>query len=352
MSIHFRLTVLVSDLHLEEHVSMEFKYGKQHAISVIIRKPEQHELPRDGNSNHRLCIASAEYNPKTEILDKFDPSTITQEVTLVQKVSSLKQKKIDELTEPSPIRDSAVPALPEKMEAFVNLVEAQLSQAAKETVRLLRWRCDIKGPHNPFAISNFEWSLDNSVWYKMPTPTFGSLEVTQDLHVDEHVINEVQKLTVSRLSEPIAHVLFREAWEQRHRNTMSSLVVGIAAVETGIKNCISQISPDTSWLIENLQSPPVDKILIDYLPKLPSIHVPDGTQLTISSDLIAPLKKSIRIRNNIIHGRNATLKKEHLEDTLLVIKDLLWLFDYLVGFDWAINYIRDNTKDQLFKSTS
>ena len=352
MSIYFRLTVLVSDLRLEEDASLEFKYGKQHSVSVIIRKPNKHELPRDGNANHRLCIASAEYNPKPEILDKFDPSAFTQEITLIQKVGPLKPKQIDELTEPSPMRDSTSPGLPEKMQTFVNSVEVQLNEAAKETVRLLRWRCDMKGPHNPFAISNFEWSMDNSVWYKMPTATFGNLEVIQQLHVDEHVIHEVQKLATNRLSEPVAHVLYREAWEQRHRNSISSLVIGIAAVETGVKNCISQISPDAKWLIENLQSPPVDKILVDYLPKLTSIHVPDGTQLTLSSELIAPLKKSIGIRNNIIHGRKATLTKQHLEDTLLLIRDLLWLFDYLVGFDWAIHYIRDSTKNQLFRPIS
>lgn len=41
-----------------------------------------------------------------------------------------------------------------------------------------------------------------------------------------------------------------------------------SALETGIKTHISKLSPDTEWLLENLPSPPIDKIFKNYIPLL------------------------------------------------------------------------------------
>lgn len=350
--MHFRLIVVVSDLGLDRHEPLEFQYGDRRPISVVVRVPTDQELPRGGTAKHRLCIAQAEYHPKPQILAMFRPSSVTEENRLVHEVGPVSPKTIDKLTDPTPMRSSSCPSLPDKLGVFVTSVQTELLEAAKKTVSLLRWRCDIQGPHNPYGISAFEWSTDDSAWYSVPTGTISHLQVSQDLQVDRRVVSAVQTLATRCLSEPIAHELFREAWSQCYRNNRSALVIGIAAIETGVKNCIAQLAPDTRWLLENLQSPPVEKMLIHYLPTLGASRVPNGKRLTVPSALIDPLQKAVVIRNNIIHGRKATVRLEHLEDTLLLIRDFLWLFDYLVGSDWAIHYVRDSTRDQLFQPAS
>jgi hypothetical protein len=45
----------------------------------------------------------------------------------------------------------------------------------------------------------------------------------------------LQDLITNRVNEPLGQELFCEAWEIRKTNPRSSLVIGIAAVETGFK---------------------------------------------------------------------------------------------------------------------
>jgi hypothetical protein len=147
--------------------------------------------------------------------------------------------------------------------------------------------------------------------------------------------------------EPVHHELFREAWHLLSGNSRSSLVIGIAAAEVGLKNLISILLPESEWLLENVQSPPITKIIEEYLPTLPVKNSLHGEVLSLPEETIESIKKGVFARNSIVHKGSAPPNYNSLEEILLSIKDLLWLIDYYAGYDWAIEHLRDETKVQL-----
>lgn len=102
-----------------------------------------------------------------------------------------------------------------------------------------------------------------------------------------------------------------------------------------MKEFISSIAPDTSWLLENIPSPPLDKILKRYLPPLPSRadaceRVPD-----LPKDWRRTLKGAVESRHKIVHGRLVDLDQDQLERTLDVVLELLYFLDQHAGYAWA-----------------
>ena len=137
------------------------------------------------------------------------------------------------------------------------------------------------------------------------------------------------------MDEPLAHELFQEAWSQQNNNSKSSLVIGIAAAETGVKHLVLESVPAASWLIENMRSPPMVRILREYLPRLP-------TRITIGSKVLAPpdwlveaIEKGVLLRNKIVHGQAVTLKLSTVREILEAVNDLLYYCDLLAGHVWA-----------------
>ncbi|HHE9409934.1 TPA: hypothetical protein ACPGZZ_000807 [Haemophilus influenzae] len=74
-----------------------------------------------------------------------------------------------------------------------------------------------------------------------------------------------------------------------------------SALETGIKTHISKLSPDTEWLLENLPSPPIDKIFKNYIPLL---YEKCGRAIEFQKELKSltkQIKDIIEVRNKIAH---------------------------------------------------
>jgi hypothetical protein len=43
------------------------------------------------------------------------------------------------------------------------------------------------------------------------------------------------------------------------------MILAVAAAEVGFKQFIVQMQPETKWLVANLPSPPLDKMLAEFL---------------------------------------------------------------------------------------
>jgi hypothetical protein len=111
--------------------------------------------------------------------------------------------------------------------------------------------------------------------------------------------------------------------------------MGVAAAETAVKEFIRNAAPATSWLIENLQSPPLDKLLRDYLPTFPSKADGFQTVPTVSKETRSALHVAVEERNKVVHGRVVDLDREHIESTLGSIIEMLYFLDYHAGYNWA-----------------
>jgi hypothetical protein len=245
------------------------------------------------------------------------------------------------------------PWLPQPMVDFNNTMRDELLDAVRRSARWLRWRCNCSGEHNPFRheISPVEWSLDGEKWFTLPG---GDIDFAYDPYkksaVPLSIKSEAEQHVRAGADEPIAHSLLREAWDQRRDNPRSGLVIGIAALEVGVRHCIAALAPSTSWLVEKLQSPPIPLILQEYLPLLDAKHRFEGKVLPPPKDMIDRLKDAITQRNRIAHFSGEPLRSWDVQEVLEDVRDVLWLLDYYQGNDWAPGYMRVETLEALLEA--
>ncbi len=164
----------------------------------------------------------------------------------------------------------------------------------------------------------------------------GSLRLTPE------VAKDVQSLLDERQEEPLAHVLWREGWDQRLANRRSALLLGVTALEVGVKQFISSRVPPADWLLEEAPPPPIARMLVEYLPTL---SPENGDTLRVPSlDIVQTVKRGVDLRNKLAHTGKSTYSYETLEEILLAVRDVLWLLDSNRGMIWAGSHIRGEAK--------
>lgn len=234
-----------------------------------------------------------------------------------------------------------------RFQTFVDELRGELYKWISDIVGALRWRYDISGPHSPLLSKAFEWSRDGVSWQRLPSRNSASISVQAGIELSSEVAASVTTLVTAHKTEPLGHVLWREAWSQRHTNPRSSLVIGFAAAEIGFKDFVSAIVPETTWLVENAPTPPLVTMLKRYLPLLPTPNKLGTRDGAPPSALIRKWQKAGEDRNMIVHNRRSSSSSEDLDDQLLNIKDLLWMLDYLRGHTWALDHLSEGARVQL-----
>jgi hypothetical protein len=227
--------------------------------------------------------------------------------------------------------------MPETFQDFASKLSAELHGAANDALGVLRWRSRTLGTRRPFSTQIVMWSLDGERWHTLPTDLYLSVVDASRLHVSEGAASELQALLDEEELEPLAHELFREAWSERSTNPRSSLLIGMAALEVGIKQYISACVPDATWFVENSPSPDVVKMLREYLPTLQPPGA--GTPLQPFEDaLLDVLMTAVTIRNRLAH-RGADVAHARLLPTLRAIRNVLWKLDEARGHAWAAQHL-------------
>jgi hypothetical protein len=278
------------------------------------RLPEGSDIPPEGN-------------------EFFDPN------------GTIKIKHLEE-GEPEQRYGLSVTILPKPLQEFTKQLSKELPDYTDNFLRTLRWRGNASGPHQPLQRQgSLEWSLDNKTWHYLPEiPWSKEAEYTEMLKVTDNVRSDVEQFVREDIREPLGHELFYEAMHLRPDSPRSALILGIAAAEVGLKQCVSFLAPDTDWLMRNLPSPPIITMLQDYLPTLPVKNTVQGKVLPPPKSIMDELKKGVGLRNKVVHSKAESLKYETLRDILWAVRDLLWLLDYYSGHQWAWEYIRASTR--------
>jgi hypothetical protein len=231
-------------------------------------------------------------------------------------------------------------------------VTETLSDVLTRSFNALRWRLGVAGNHSPLRLypDLWGWSEDREMWNRFRfhySYSFPQAEGGSDITAD--VVDWIAQTIKVGADEPLAHQLFREAWEQRDINPRSALVIGVAALEAGVKEAAADLVPDTRWLLENLQSPPIDRLLRDFVPLMPARNTFDGAVLPPHRETLKSLRSAINARNKVAHTGKVPPQDETLssiltpagiEETLRSIREVLWLIDYYRGSEWAIQRIR------------
>ena len=141
-------------------------------------------------------------------------------------------------------------------------------------------------------------------------------------------------------------MLFREAEELFFSHTASALVIGIAALEIRVKALIGDLVPGAASLAENVQSPPLEKLIGEYLPKLPA-RAPAHGELSFPAATLAMVKKGVLLRKSDPHIAVTLVSIHTRSPTSSTVRDLLWLCDYLAGHEWALGYVSNALRREL-----
>lgn len=321
------------------------------AISVSFRRPSEEEKALGHKADLVICAAETDRQPNERVAAGF--RALAQGKVPGGAVQGAEEEWDWYLDDSGAIRPDRTPRtglLPQPMQSFLNDSWRQLGEAIRRTVQVLRWRWARAGRNSVFAVrvGKSVWSFDGREWYPLPTDIHVEvLEGQSGLRLTQPVLEELEDLLEAGVVEPLPHQLHREAWELRTSNSRSSLVIGVAALEVGLKQLISAVIPQAQWLTENVPSPPVVSMLRDYLPSLPVKLQIAGKVPTLGKPVLDTLTKIISARNKVTHVGASPLGGDSLDDALLLIRDLLWLFDYYGGHEWALTHIRASFRRDL-----
>lgn len=235
---------------------------------------------------------------------------------------------------------------------FAGVVEGltkELNNELRRTLALARWRVGASGPHDPLRATSrheWSWSFDGEHWHPFPLWHPG-LEIRVDAPIlvwRPDVKQSLAELLRAGVTEPTAYNLLLEAFEQRTSNPRSSLVIGVAALEIGVKQCIADLAPSTEWLLAKLQSPPVVSLLCDYLPTLEvKVKIRGGRTLPPPKAIRRAIHGAVETRNSLVHRSGDAMKDFDLEEALKAIRDVLFLLEFYQGNDWAWARMRYET---------
>lgn len=228
-------------------------------------------------------------------------------------------------------------------------IHRELSSYIIRTIDMLRWRFGLDGVNNYFESTDYRFSLDCHDWFNMPFRADPITIFGKSIpHVSSGSVKDVRNLMEIYSKESIEHEMFREAYYNREQNPRSSLIMAVSAAEIGFKKLASELHPQNVWLFEELQSPDLHRMLKDYLPSLPA-------KLTINGKVFVPknirghVHTAVKTRNKIVHRGVSDFDKTELTYILISIRDLLFLFDYYRGFEWALSNISTLNSKDLFK---
>jgi hypothetical protein len=236
--------------------------------------------------------------------------------------------------------------LPANVQSFVNQIREQLHGAVRQVVDVIRWRGGVPGPPDPITSRwrSAEWSLDGDSWHVLPSSFGFVIRGSQRVWIDADTHEALQSLLRASDSEPTGHVLFREAWELRNKHLRSALLTGVAAMEVGFKDFAADLVPDAEWLLVNVATPPVVRMLREFLPKI-RVHARICDKvLPPPKSILDLLERGVGLRNQVAHAGARRPTVETVETVLLAIEDVLWLLDYYRGHEWAWWHMRPETR--------
>lgn len=249
--------------------------------------------------------------------------------------------------QPEPQQD-APPPPPDPFVVHCDQLGSRVHHAGRYVFEVLRWRSAAAGPDRSYVRLSNRFSVNNGgTWHDLPHEYQVVVQIGAGMRLTDDMATAAQHLINSEASEPLGHQLLREAQSLATSNPRAALVIGVAAAEVGFKHLVGDLVPDARWLIETVPSPPLPKMLKDYLPTLPTRLTFDGAVHPPPKHARTVIHTAVKQRNAVAHQGDTDIGGQDLVDTLLVLRDTLYLFDYYAGHDWAIHRVNDDYLDNL-----
>jgi hypothetical protein len=229
---------------------------------------------------------------------------------------------------------------PVEIRELLDKAEIELTQQMDRFLKLIRWRQGIDAPGEIVHNRSLYWRTKDGPYSCAPlsnhSPTEFEIPAMFGIHWEEDNVSDLRELWANaNLTEPLGHALVREAGALAKDSPRSAILIMTSALETAVKMHISRIASDTAWLMEEIPSPPIFKILRDYIP---DIHKRRGTVLDYWPKLhpwFKKVQKLIEARNKVAHTGTIPDDVPPIWDSLQTVTDLLYILDVLDGHEWA-----------------
>jgi hypothetical protein len=350
----FRQDSIYVDLILDPRSEpVSFEVPDLRGTVVTLRPPTQKEVERLASKQgvNRVRVEAA----RAEAIAEFDPSD-----KIAAAFKALDERRLpkdspprgawprdfDYISKDLQIESGYIaPAsiLSKSIQDFISQTRADLRQATRVVFENVRWRLSFHGPHDPVQFGIAYWSLDGERWEHLPTTTYLSISDSLMPRIDSRR-GDIQELVDAETREPLAHTLWHEASQQRGTNPRSAILIGIAALEVGIKHYATLRIPDAKWLINEVQSPPIHRMLTEFLPKLPPLN---GKSFEAPNKLtLETIRKGVNIRNEVTHKGVKGLKSDTVNEVLSTVRSLLWKLDAAGGVEWAEEYATSRDQEE------
>ena len=305
---------------------------------------EANEFPRiESVTVPRVALSMRRLRPDEfgDFADKDDwLAELSTEETVSTRVEAQFVAALSMAEKPSEAVLQIVTKVSERMDGFLTLV-----------LRLALWRAGMHGHHELIRQgTGVVWSSDQREW-KPARPKVSMVmaaDVRSVTNVEEF-LGDVKQLVQQEEQAPVAHEILREAWNLASRSPRSALMLGMAAVEVGVKAFITLLVPESEWLCFEVPTPPIVRVLREYLPKLPVRRRIDGKAF-IPDDMLETLKKATEKRNRAAHRGVVVEHDQWLIELLNTIQRILFLLDYYAGHDWSLKNVRDANFEPMFHS--
>jgi len=230
---------------------------------------------------------------------------------------------------------------------IANLLEAasrELKYSVSRFIRLLRWSQEIDSDHHTINHAAIYWRADPGDYYGTPLYSGAqSMRGPRGVTWEEKDRDLVQLLWAAEADEPLGHELLREATALIRTSPRSALLVLSTALEAGVKHHIGRTVIGTEWLMNELPSPPVYKLLSKYLP---TIHTNSGSP-SINWKTLGPLFK---LCQKLMEDRNKLTHTGHMPEGvevykyMVAVRDVMYILDYLEGHGWARSHVSHQTR--------
>jgi hypothetical protein len=215
-------------------------------------------------------------------------------VTQIERNASRHESIFVELRRNSRKLEELDPAFQE----FASQVGNQLAELSGRAINILRWRFGVESPALNSKLPKVLW-YDGESWRDLPQRPAHIGWTEGGMRPDEETLDDVLSLLDSDAKQPVGHELLTEAWYlmTRHQRR-ASLVMGVAAAEVGFKGLVSTLVPGASWLVSNIPTPPLERMIKEYLPTLPVKETIQG-KVFVPRIVLDPLKRAVVVRNSI-----------------------------------------------------
>lgn len=224
------------------------------------------------------------------------------------------------------------------IQSLIDDVELKLSEVALRFLHLIRWQQGVDFDSKIISRKSLFWNTGEPEYHIVPSRSQAPFEVgmAKGLEWEERDQGAIAELWAGKsFEEPLGHRLIRSAASLFDDSPEGALLILATALESGVKSHVCFLEPGNRWLLEKAPSPPISRILSEYLPKLYKQKCPNAPSFDKIKPWLDEVKEIFNKRNVTAHTGAKPVLSKPFDHYIEKASDVLYLLDVIEGHEWA-----------------